>query len=245
MNAREKQWDKRSNVRGRILKEWVEKNKMIIINDGKTETCVRAQGSSMVDVTIATDAAARYIREWRVDGRTDTLSDYRYIRIKIEEGTTVKLETRGKVFPRWNAKKMDKDWYTASVVGGIWMNEITIRELIGNGEIDKADRIMKRVVMDAFDNTAKRQKVGRLEKSKVYWWNTEIADLRGKCSMWRRRMIRAKRKDTPKVVEQLAGVLKESRKELKKAIGRAKKKAWEELLEGLNADPNGDDHIRE
>lgn len=57
--------------------------------------------------------------------------------------------------------------------------------------------------------------------------------------MWRRRLVRAKCKDTPEVVEQMAGELKENKRKLKKAIGIAKKKSWDELLEGLNADPWG------
>lgn len=37
----------------------------------------------------------------------------------------------------------------------------------------------------------------------------------------------------------MAGELKNNRRELKKAIGKAKKEAWDELLEGLNRDPWG------
>lgn len=35
----------------------------------------------------------------------------------------------------------------------------------------------------------------------------------------------------------MAGELKNSRKELRIAIGKAKRNAWDELLEGLSADP--------
>lgn len=82
---------------------------MIIMNDGKTATCTRAQGSSMVDVTVATEAAARNVKEWRVDAGTDSRSDHRYVRFRIEEGTTTKLQPRGKVFPRWSVTKLEKD----------------------------------------------------------------------------------------------------------------------------------------
>lgn len=123
------------------------------------------------------------------------------------------------------------------MIGGIWLNEAKIRGLVGNGEIDRADSIMKRVVTDACDNSAKRLRAGTSGRNKAYWWSAEIADLRGKCSMWRRRLVRAKRRGTPETAEQMAGALREGRKKLKKAIGTAKRKAWEELLEGLNADP--------
>lgn len=35
----------------------------------------------------------------------------------------------------------------------------------------------------------------------------------------------------------MAGELRESRKELKRAIGKAKREAWDELLEGLSGNP--------
>lgn len=54
--------------------------------------------------------------------------------------------------------------------------------------------------------------------------------------MWRRRLIRAKSRKDPEQETQLAGELKNSRKELRKAIGKT---AWDELLEGLNRDPWG------
>lgn len=86
----------------------------------------------------------------------------------------------------------------------------------------------------------KRKRAGMVRRKNVYWWNEQISGkLRKKCSAWRRRLIRAKRRGTQEVVSQLAGELNDSRKALRKAISRAKKEAWEELLEGLNGDPWG------
>lgn len=99
LNARAKLWDNTYNARGFILEEWVDRTDMMILNDGKMETCVRAQGSSRVDVTIATEAAAKEIREWEVDVETDTLSDHRYIRFSIEEKTLAKLDLGRKYSP--------------------------------------------------------------------------------------------------------------------------------------------------
>lgn len=85
----------------------------------------------------------------------------------------------------------------------------------------------------------KRERDVVKRNNKVYWWNSEIAEIRGKCNMWRRRLIRAKRRKSPGRASQLAGELKNNRRELSKAIGKAKKEAWDELLEGLNRDPCG------
>lgn len=81
------------------------KNQLVVMNDGKTETCVRAQGSSIVDITIGTEAAMRAVRIWEVEANMETLSDHKYIRIKmdsIDRGISVS----GRInFPRWNIKR--------------------------------------------------------------------------------------------------------------------------------------------
>lgn len=236
MNARAKTWDKKYNARGYILEEWVAKNELVVMNDGKTETCVRAQGSSMVD--FGTEAAMKVVKAWEVDVNTETLSDHKYIRIKIDSREKGNSFSGGIKFPRWNIKKIDKDWFTASVVGD-WLAEQRIKKLLDSGEIDKAENIDKSLITDACDNAMIREKIGEKRKDKVYWWNNKIAKLRDRCSMWRRILIRAKGRKSLERVSQLAGELKNNRKELRKAIGKAKREAWDELLERLNKDPWG------
>lgn len=97
----------------------------------------------MVDVSIATETAARYVTEWKVDGEAETLSDHRYVRINIGEKLIGNIKHREKIFPRWNVTRCDKDWYYASVIGGMWLNDIRIKEFIKKGEIEKADIVIK------------------------------------------------------------------------------------------------------
>lgn len=47
-------------------------NELVILNDGKDDTCVRAQGSSIVDITLGTEAAMKTVRIWEVDKYTET-----------------------------------------------------------------------------------------------------------------------------------------------------------------------------
>lgn len=57
--------------------------------------------------------------------------------------------------------------------------------------------------------------------------------------MWRRRLTKATSRNNLEKVSQLAGEIKENRKELKRAIGKTKREAWEEVLEELNRGPWG------
>lgn len=232
-NARSRGWDRKYNERGYILDEWINGMDLVVLNEGRVSTCVRAQGSSVVDITIGTEMAARGVSSWEVDAETETLSDHRYVRIGIEEGNKRNKPARGKIFPRWNLKKIERDWFITSVMCGRWLKKQHI------GEIENAERVLKRIVTDACNNSMKRERGGRGMKGKVYWWSTEIAEIRGRCNMWRRRLVRAKGRNNQEREAQLAGELKNSRKELRRAIGNAKKKAWDELLEGLSRDPWG------
>lgn len=120
LNARAKTWDKKYNTWGYLLEEWAAANEFVVMNDGKTETCVRAQGSSMVDVTLETEAVMKIFKSWKVDGNTESLSDHRYIRIQIESKDKTCKHIGGIEFPRWNIN-MNKDWFAASVIGGNWL----------------------------------------------------------------------------------------------------------------------------
>lgn len=126
----------------------------------------------------------------------------------------------------------------ASIISGDWSNGRRTRELVENGEIEAAERVIKRMVKDACNNAMKRVKGTNTRKS-AYWWSADIAQGRDRCRMWRRRLLRAKSRQNDEQVTQLAGELRKSRKELRKMIGLAKKNAWDELLEGLNRDPWG------
>lgn len=132
-------------------------------------------------MTVVTVAAAREIRDWGVDEVTESLSNHRYITYNIKKNTLGENRTRVVIFPKWNTKKRDKDWFNASVAYGSWLNEQGIRELVDIGEVEKAERTLKRIVTDACDNSMSREKKDNIRKKKVYWWNTYIAELR--CSM--------------------------------------------------------------
>lgn len=43
----------------------------------------------------------------------------------------------------------------------------------------------------------KIERDGVKRNAKVYWWSNEIAEIRGKCNIWKRRLTRAKRRKSP------------------------------------------------
>lgn len=120
-NARARGWDRICNERGYILEEWATDREMIIMNEGRKSTCIRAQGSSVVDITMGTEMAVRGVSSWEVDEYTETLSDHRYIKIDVKESKDENLY-RKRIFPKWNIKRLEEDWFNTSVSCGEWLN---------------------------------------------------------------------------------------------------------------------------
>lgn len=154
----------------------------------------------------------------------ESLSDHKYIILELREKNrnTVMGNKKGG-FPRWNVKGINKDMFVALVIAGGMMR--------GTGEetIERKERRVNRLMIDAYNNSMKR--VGKpINRAAMYWWNSEIAEIRRRCITWRRRLVRAKRRKSPEYVAQVVDTLKENRKQLRRHIGKAKREAWDELL---------------
>lgn len=77
----------RPDHRGLLLVEWMNSMGLVSINEGRESTCVRWRGESIVDVTMASPAAARLVDRWRVDDRFN-YSDHKYITMVIRQAGT-------------------------------------------------------------------------------------------------------------------------------------------------------------
>lgn len=83
LNAKSASWGcPRTDRRGKLFEEWTAGFDLTVVNVGSVNTCVRPQGVSIVDITLASRAAARRIHRWRVAAKLETLSDHRYIELR-------------------------------------------------------------------------------------------------------------------------------------------------------------------
>ncbi|XP_011869931.1 PREDICTED: uncharacterized protein LOC105563169, partial [Vollenhovia emeryi] len=118
-NAWHASWgSQRDNEKGRVLHEWAVTHGLVLLNEGRTSTCVRTQGESIVDITWATPSAARLVTGWRVEEGTETLSDHRYITVEFGALSPVR---RQEVRPRWVLKKLHEDALMASLEAACWV----------------------------------------------------------------------------------------------------------------------------
>jgi len=141
-NAKSRLWGSGiTNAKGFLLSSWAAERDVRIVNEGNIPTCVRLQGSSIVDSTWSSPDLIPFIREWRVMDDTETLSDHCYVSFSVETVRQVPPSSRNKT-RRWNLKKFNTDHFLATLH---WHERDTIEEQQFNleGMTSWLDKIME------------------------------------------------------------------------------------------------------
>ncbi|KMQ90166.1 reverse transcriptase [Lasius niger] len=222
-----------TNRRGELVEDWAAENELRLANIGSTPTCVRAQGSSVVDLTWASPALERSLCDWKVLSTMEALSDHCYVSFSIRDDSG--RARRGDTAPtRWALNKMDPLMFRTALE---WSNSV------GPSEEERTSATsmrawLNRVMKEACDASAPR--VGRRkQKRQAYWWNFTIAEKRGACHRARRAWTRSKGRDSSEVVNENRALYRQTKKELCSEIAKAKSTAWRELIATIDADPWG------
>lgn len=109
-NAKSVAWGcNKDDRRGILLEQWASESDLAICNKGDTPTCVRPQGSSVVDLTFASTWVAARVKNWRVNSEMETLSDHLSVTFSLEVGFV--LANCGNRYPRWSRSKFDKEMF--------------------------------------------------------------------------------------------------------------------------------------
>lgn len=166
-------WGSRyNNQRGVTLETWASSWGLHLLNRGNEATCVRTQGSSIVDLTWATPSAAAMLADWRVLLDAETLSDHRYIIMSFGRKGKELLNYRQEVQPRWALKKLNEDKLMAAVIAAAWVHTPSERDPVAEEEW------MRKIITKACDAAMPRTK--RTPRRSAYWWNEDIAQTRKK-----------------------------------------------------------------
>lgn len=94
-NARSPQWDRKGNWKGDLVEECAAGSDMKLKNERIIPTCVRPQGTSIVDLTWASPEVVR-VEDWRVLEDVETCFDHAYIQYWISMGSATRSETKNK-----------------------------------------------------------------------------------------------------------------------------------------------------
>jgi hypothetical protein len=101
-NAHHTDWGKKNcNKRGEALSDFINGLGLFICNTGDTLTFRNQNGTSIIDLTLATPSLVAKITEWEVMD-TISLSDHSYILFKINTSTVTNRKP-----PTWNTSKVN------------------------------------------------------------------------------------------------------------------------------------------
>lgn len=231
-NSWSRTWgSKKTGARGRTLEEWAATLDLVLLNRGKTATCVRTQGESIIDLSWASPFAAKLVKSWEVRTDMEHLSDHRYILIRLENPAMVKREGC-RPEQRWALRKLDEDKLIASITSSIWSRDNeTQRE---EDPLQEAEWLVG-VMTRACD--ASMPRIKQKPQRSTYWWNEEISNLRRETIRRSRRVARSKGNMSRRA--EALQEYREARRSLRSAIKRSKAAAWKELLQTLEEDPWG------
>lgn len=231
-NARSISWAcNTGDARGALLEAWISELGLIVLNQGRVPTCVRPQGSSVVDLSVSSSWVSRCIGDWRVEDAVETLSDHAYVLFSLNTG--IGDSRKGFKYPRWNPKSFNDELFREIIN---WRFECYDEAAIYDG-MKKVKWLGSTVVM-ASDCAAKRSSGGGKAKNK-YWWSQEIADARTVCMQRKRKLTRSRKKGKGMFIGELYDQYRMARRELRVLIKKAKERAWSELIGSIEGDPWG------
>ncbi|CAG9557742.1 unnamed protein product [Danaus chrysippus] len=169
----------------------------------------------------------------------ETLSDHSFIRFEVasQEGSLPPRRPGGSSseFPRWSRTKLERQMAVEASIVQAWT--MRVQQPV---EVDGEARNFRRSLWRICDASMPRV-VQRPPRRQVYWWTSEIAQLRTACTVARRQYTRQRRRHPRNEAEEgrLRDAYNEAKNELRHAICRSKKSAREELLARLDDDPWG------
>lgn len=159
--------------RGREVEDCVAETELYLLNEGRTSTCIRPQGTSIVNISTL-DIRAR-ITGWRVGLEIEILYDHACLEMVLDERGTDGQSSERQATARWKKDGWDFDlfrsvleWELQNADDGNNDREIPLERMARNLGI---------ALQNSCDVAGERVAKGRRGR-RVYWWSTELAESR-------------------------------------------------------------------
>lgn len=223
-NAKSPSWGSEvEDRRGLLLCEWIEEMELVIANIGNTPTFEKQSRTSYIDVTF--HSGNLRLQNWRVTD-DENLSDHRSIRYEVSLYKPVNTY-----------RKRQKGWKIGSDTDlGIFQDHFK-REVERNSRGKTAEELHENITQAC--NRSFSKKKGTIKNHQpVYWWSEEIAEARRECILARRKAQRLNRRRgvSNETKETAQATYRALRTKLKREIEKAKRQAWDRLVEALDDD---------
>jgi len=230
-NARAVHWGCADTTRrGELLEAWAAGLDLRLANIGNIPTCVRWQGTSVVDLTWVSASLIGRISDWKVRNDLESLSDHRYVSFLLSDRD---FSPRGGFLgPKWNMRKLDVEILRDSIE---WSCAVGPVNAVGGSD---PGLWIDRVLREACDASAPRI-FARGSRRHVYWWCDEVESQRRLTIRARRNYSKARSRGDADATDSAHQIYKRNKAVLKREIARAKERAWADLLALIDEDPWG------
>ena len=219
-NAWATEWGSRhTSAKGVALLEAFGVLDIVLCNVGNKLTYRAGSTGSIIDLTFVSTSIVRSVHEWRVSD-TYTHSDHQAIMFEY----AAKKQKPSTRFTGWRVKLFDHD------VCSLIMENM---HLTGTAST-KAAQLSSNLIQACDASMPRRGKFS--PRRPVYWWNSEILELREKCHRMRR--VSQRNRNTS-ITESLRLQYAVSRKQLNAAIKKSKRACLHDLRNEVNHDPWG------
>lgn len=220
---------KKRKKRGKRLDRWMSSKDFRLINEGSSLTCVRPQGTFVVDLTWTAAAIQPNIDNWKIL-EEETYSDQKYIYFTVKEEHVHNVNK--KKYNRWKSSKMDVDKFQECIEWNCANDE-------GIHDDPIAAKWLQSTLTEACNFSMPKIKV--ININSTYWWNNIIEEKRNASKIARKKWQRKKRRNTQDaaMIVRVEEEFKTAKKELRIEVNRAKHKTWKELVETIEEDPWG------
>ena len=171
-----------TNSRGIKLLEFIVANNLLLLNNGDDPTFVTTQRSEVIDLSIVSQRAARYVSNWCVSPE-ESLSDHRRIHFEISNPTIVLEEFR-------NPRKVDYLSFNIELCKSLDQLDSFTKDLQpSTPHLDNLASNLQSSLHSALAASCplSKPKSNKLSKS---WWSKELSKLKTEC---RTALRRAKR----------------------------------------------------
>lgn len=208
------------NWKGLLVEEWISEQDLSVINSGSEPTCIRPQGTSIVDITLTSAAMTHSVVDWCVRTEVEFLSDHRYVAYKIHTNNPDVNSPNANSLPVNTVNSVQNTYVNSvhntpadeaasnntptQVRGWSWTNmdedkfratliwhAQNLHEALANNDYG-VDTIAHRVQQTFTEaaDVAAKRKSARKPRKSTYWWNGTIAELRSDTHQKRRRWMR-------------------------------------------------------
>lgn len=155
-------------------------------------------------------------------------SDHQHILFNIE-GDPALAAQRGPVDRKWNTKSIDLEALRSSLLHS-WSTLQCHPTPKSSRETENSVRTTMKAITVACDASMLRSKNWSRHRP-AYWWTPEIAALRNKCHVLRRRATRAAKRTFDQA--SYTSEYKKAKKELNRTIKAGKASLWKEICNDL------------